>query len=1201
MVAQIVFIVLFFCQTVTVGMFDIIGLGAPKEAFSASKELLVTPYDKYVQQSAVIEQRLEIFAKPGDDAALVKRIEKVVQRIQQVRQRIKETPVDECQFAQNEIQLLTDTQQELLEIQQSRRALIELLEQTKRAYDEFLKDPEFSNLRVADKSSYEFAEYQGIAVQVISLDEEQDRLREQRRTLEEEIGKINRGLGQIDLDIRSKERNQRELTQDVEGIKDNLDVRQKGRLIDLQKELLAVIKENKELKRMSLQQELEFVEFKLFVTKSKIQTLQENATIIERSLYVNEVDVFNLENAIAQRKSELQAEQIQKAQSIAQFSEQRERVKRDFEQLNASLNNPIRDKRLLSEWAIESSLLISDPDIIRLGNVNDAILRLEREITLLNARQDLVKLKMQADDLSLKILRSWYRITQRKFKDDAHRQEEIAMYQSREADLRRELATVENQENSVKSYMSSETRALSNVKRRIEDIQAQAAALTERFGQAGYRERLDRLRNSEVSINRQLDLNGQILKTYSNIKSTIKDLLKDIDLVVSKLQRIGGVWQRSPDAIDIASLKTITQEARIFVNDLAGQLQALRFKHVMPHLIALAQKPRIAVGAIYLLLVALVMFAATRLRRFVLRHKTIAAPDAFLSALVIALLVFFLSYIRPLLVGLTLYLIGFTHAFADSTYFGRSVICLLLMILALFLAHRLVTFLDEFNARHGYLLCEQVHARRMVVIGSVFAYTLITLFFLKHAYIELTYGKSLLPAFVQSLITVLLKSLLVLIVSKKFIMSLLPTTHPFSYWVRDLVDRYYWVAITVIMPVIIISDPYIGGYGKLVSFVALRSLLSAASVLALIGIHSIIKTYSADIFFILEEDTAKERFEYAKTTYGLFIVFCFVFLLAVGVFIGAYIWQHRIPLDRFAGLINFELFAIHGTGAGGTTQVIPFTVKSLVILGSFIAGGLVLAWFFEHFVLDKIFNLFMVDAGIQNTASRISHYLIVVIVFFIALQRVNLAALIPYGFTALAVAIAWALKGPANDIASYFTILIERSIKIGDYVSLQGDHEEVFGVVRKITPRTTVLRKKNSTTIIVPNSLMTGASVVNWNYTRGFFAFDDMYITVPFGSNVERVRAILMAVLDNDRHVLKNPAPIVRLEEFGEYGYEFLVRGFLSSSNVLNQWDITSDIRFEIVRKLSQEGIEIACPVRVVQVKDGKNGVRAVQDMMEHK
>jgi small-conductance mechanosensitive channel len=1188
---RFIILCLLLITNVQAGIFDLIGFAPKKDTAS---EVFVTAYDKYSQQKTLLEQKLAATSK-ADDQLLAKRIERIAGVIQASKVRIKDAPIDDYDFLQKKIQYSSDIQQELIDLQIQRKTYQEYLEQAIKAIDVFLKNPDFSDLHVATKSSYQFQEYQDLSKQQLSLDEEADRLKEERRSLDEDLGKINRDIAQIEIEVKSKEKSQRQITQEKEGGQNRIfDVRQAGEILDVQKELLQTQKENKELRKKVIVLQLDMVDFKIFMNKAKTQIVQENLYAVEKGLYVNEVDLQVAEASYLQRKSEYQLELAQISQKITALTEQKERLNREFYKLNALIASPIKDVRLLTEWQIESSLLMAEPDVIKLGNINDAKLRLERDVALLNAKQDLVRVKLVSEDLSYKMLNSWYKMTHGKFKDDRMRLDEIAMYQMKEADLSRELLTIENHEGSTRSYMGSETRALSNIKRRLEDIQMQQVMLQEQLGAAVYKERFEKIKASEVAINKQLDLNGQILKTDSTIKATIKDLIKEIDQVVTILEKVGGIWQRSPDALSVEDIRLAKAEIIFFFQNLAAQLKQVNAKNIVAYLTPLKSFKKFLILFIFILCSAGLLSATNYLRRFFEDRILFSEDESFIRSLSAAILMFLIKHSR-LFVGLfILYIAVFTRMLGTSTYLVRCLTELFYLGVFVYLARRFIVFVDEINEKYSYMLFNPTYEKRFMLIGSFLLYSVVILYFFKNAFVEidLNTGSSLLPIVFSAIISIVIRTSLVLLISKQFLLGMLPLTHPIGYWLRDMIDSYYPFVLGVIVPMIMLSDPIIGGYAKLVSFVTWGLLYTAILIFSLLWLHGLIKRIAADIFFVEQDDAAKERFSYAKTTYGLFIVSTFALLLGIGVLIAASIWHQRLPYGRIMDILNFELFSVQGQQVAGTIQFVPFTVKSFVVLALFIVGGYLLAWLFERFVLDKLFTLFMVDAGVQNTASRISHYIIFVIVLFIAFQRVNLGALIPYGFGALLVAVAWALKGPANDFFAYFTILVERSVKIGDYISLNEEHGNVSGVVRKITPRTTVLRRRNSTTIIVPNSILTGASIINWNYTRGFFAFDDMTITVPFGSDAELTRKILLTILDQNKHILKNPSPVVRFEEIASNGYKFLVRGYLSSANVLNQWEITSEIRFQIIRLLKDAGIELATPIQTISIKQLPAGVR---------
>ncbi len=144
--------------------------------------------------------------------------------------------------------------------------------------------------------------------------------------------------------------------------------------------------------------------------------------------------------------------------------------------------------------------------------------------------------------------------------------------------------------------------------------------------------------------------------------------------------------------------------------------------------------------------------------------------------------------------------------------------------------------------------------------------------------------------------------------------------------------------------------------------------------------------------------------------------------------------------------------------------------------------------------------------------------------------------------------------------------------------------------MRKITARAVILRRKNSMTLVVPNSLLINRTIANWNYTRNFIAFDDIIVHVDYSEDPERVKEVLYKVVEQHPNILKNPKPWIRLDDFAEYGYEFMVRGFISSVYTLEKWEIASNIRINIIKAFQAENIKIALPTRVLLTRANKLG-----------
>jgi small-conductance mechanosensitive channel len=496
-----------------------------------------------------------------------------------------------------------------------------------------------------------------------------------------------------------------------------------------------------------------------------------------------------------------------------------------------------------------------------------------------------------------------------------------------------------------------------------------------------------------------------------------------------------------------------------------------------------------------------------------------------------------------------------------------------------YLACSLARYCILFNEKYDFGIISKSFQDRFFLIFQFLSCSSLTILFLREAFLSITIGSSEFPAILQALAWINLEISLVLLIGKEEVLSLMPTRNRVWSWIATFVDSYYYVLLSIIIILMIVSDPHIGGFGRAVTFLLWGVVWTLVLITILWWIQSLLKHSSHFIFFSPDESGGlRERFSHAKTWYGVFVVFAFLILILAGIYVGAKIWHHPISLESFY-ILDIKLFDVRIDDK----TLVSFTILSLVKIAGALCIGLIVSWAFAKFVLDRIFNLLFIDPGVQNTITRISNYFILFLALIGGLLNVGLGGQVPYFILAILLSVAWAVKGPVNDIIAYFIILVERSLKIGDFIEID---ERITGVVRKISLRSVVLRRKNSVSIVVPNSHITSVPFYNWNYTRGYFAFNDILFTVSYQADPELVRHVLFGVLDANANVLKSPSPIIRLNEFGESGFVFLVRGFLSTVNVLNQWEICSTVRIEIVKALRSNGIIITPPVRIINIAE---------------
>jgi small-conductance mechanosensitive channel len=479
----------------------------------------------------------------------------------------------------------------------------------------------------------------------------------------------------------------------------------------------------------------------------------------------------------------------------------------------------------------------------------------------------------------------------------------------------------------------------------------------------------------------------------------------------------------------------------------------------------------------------------------------------------------------------------------------------------------------KFNDEQDELFISKTAIERLYSFVVVVVYATITVFFFRQAYMLASYSKSELPTILLTLYSIIVRIMLISLIRKEDLLEIVPTQGTVWEWLREQIEKHFYPIFVFLVTLIVMSEPHVG-YGKYVSYLLWGVVGTIILIRIFMFVYLLVKRYSNVLFFKTDGEIQRERFMYAKSAYGLFVIASFLVLAFFAAIIGARIWGYTITFQDLSDLLHTEIFSIRE----GTTDRKEINVISLFQILGFIFGSFVIASAINTFVIRRVFDLLLLDQGVQYTISTITHYLIVAVVIMIGFKRLGLDYVILVFIAPLLLGVGWSLRDYANDFVSYFIILVQRPFKIGDFVRFDG---KITGVVRKITPRSIIIREKNSVNVLLPNSKVVNSEITNWNYTRSFTAFPDIYIAVPFSADPSEVRDIMMRVLDANMDILKNPKPIIRLDDFSSNGYLFMVRGHLSSDNVLNMFDIASDVRFELTKALRDNNVAITGPILI--------------------
>jgi len=137
---------------------------------------------------------------------------------------------------------------------------------------------------------------------------------------------------------------------------------------------------------------------------------------------------------------------------------------------------------------------------------------------------------------------------------------------------------------------------------------------------------------------------------------------------------------------------------------------------------------------------------------------------------------------------------------------------------------------------------------------------------------------------------------------------------------------------------------------------------------------------------------------------------------------------------------------------------------------------------------------------------------------------------------AAGLAIGLAFQGTLANFAGGALLLVFKPYKVGDLIEAQGQ----LGVVKEIQIFTTILLNPQNKTIILPNGAVSNGDITN--YTREGKLRVDLIVGIAYESDIRKAKDVLMATMEKDEKILKDPAPFVGVSELADSSINLAVR-----------------------------------------------------------
>jgi small-conductance mechanosensitive channel len=234
---------------------------------------------------------------------------------------------------------------------------------------------------------------------------------------------------------------------------------------------------------------------------------------------------------------------------------------------------------------------------------------------------------------------------------------------------------------------------------------------------------------------------------------------------------------------------------------------------------------------------------------------------------------------------------------------------------------------------------------------------------------------------------------------------------------------------------------------------------------------------------------------------------------------------------------------------------------------------------------DRLMRARSLDANLKVVLARVGRagMILAAILVSLSIVGIDITVLGVFG-GALGVGLGFGLQKIASNYVSGFIILLDRSLRLGDMISVAGSQ----GTVTQIRTRYTVVRGLDGIETLIPNEKLITDVVQNHSsfLTRGNAR---IAVQVSYRCDVERAMQLLVDATQGIERVLQDPAPAALLASFGADGIN-LELSFWIEDAAKGTGGVRSHVNRAVWRLFSENGIEIPYAQREIRIIDGVAG-----------
>jgi len=277
--------------------------------------------------------------------------------------------------------------------------------------------------------------------------------------------------------------------------------------------------------------------------------------------------------------------------------------------------------------------------------------------------------------------------------------------------------------------------------------------------------------------------------------------------------------------------------------------------------------------------------------------------------------------------------------------------------------------------------------------------------------------------------------------------------------------------------------------------------------------------------------------------------------------------------DDFIALLDGIGFGKVGRGQDAPNLSVWWFIQLILLLGFL----LWLAFSIGNFVNQRIQRSDELTPSLRVLIGKVLRVTLIAIAALVALASLNIDLTVFAVLSgAIGVGIGFGLQKVVSNFISGIVILLDRSIKPGDTISLG----ETFGWIRELRARFVSVVTRDGREYLIPNEDFITHEVINWSFSDDLVRLD-----VPFGvsysSDPHQVSALAIEAASAVGRVVESRTPVCWLTEFGDSSLNFLLRFWIRDpQNGLT--NVRGTVLLAVWDKFKEHGINIPFPHREV-------------------